>query len=69
VQKLELEPEPSQKIDRIRNTAVAFIVLELGMHWISGLFLYPVSGRILDCHVGYPVRPDTGYPANVWLIQ
>jgi hypothetical protein len=23
-----------------------------------------VSGRIPDCTTGYPVRPDTGYPAN-----
>jgi hypothetical protein len=23
-------------------------------------FLYPVSGRIIDCPAGYPVRPDTG---------
>jgi hypothetical protein len=36
-------------------------------------FLNPVSGRIPDCHAGYPVRPDTGYPArylvNVQQIQ
>jgi hypothetical protein len=27
-----------------------------------------LSGRIPDFTAGYPVRPDTGYPANVDLI-
>jgi hypothetical protein len=50
--------------------------LLVGMHRISGRiirpFLFPVSGRTPDFTAGYPVRPDTEYPAgysaNVDLI-
>ena len=38
--------------------------LIVGLHWISGLFCYPVSGRISGYRYRITGRPDTGYPAK-----